>query len=326
MPKLDRAHISRRDSSRLDSHSMYHNSPRESNNIGFRIIGDPSRALNNVRGQPSFQLPPDWSGLPMSLFPIPGHATIGPSRTRAPVILYALHGQGRRRYHIDGKSLHLRTEPGMLEIYGSDFGWEKATWNGSHGVCVAISFPEPLVRKILHTGMNFDLRTSHEVFHSKIRWLILELLSEAQSDEPQCPTYVESLTTALICLVDKSYGIEASPAAPTSAFSQCLKQRIMTYIDENLATDLSLDVMASQAFLSKYHFSRRFVATFGTSPHQYILQVRLKKSHTLLTTTSLPISEIAAAVGFGNQSTFSSAYRRYMGRTPSSSRWAPVLA
>ena len=83
---------------------------------------------------------------------------------------------------------------------------------------------------------------------------------------------------------------------------------------------LSLDELAATACLSKFHFLRLFREAFGLSPAQYLQQVRLARAKTLLSQTSLPLTEIAAQVGIQNASSLSRLISQRLGQPPSELR------
>lgn len=82
-------------------------------------------------------------------------------------------------------------------------------------------------------------------------------------------------------------------------------------------TDLSLDQLAEVAGLSKYHFLRQFSQVVGMTPGAYLRTLRLCHAARKLRTTNLPILEIALSVGFADHPSFSRAFARHMGMTPS---------
>ena len=65
------------------------------------------------------------------------------------------------------------------------------------------------------------------------------------------------------------------------------------FLSENYNTDTNLTDLAGMVGLSRYHFTREFKASFGLPPHQYILNMRVKKACDLLKTTTMPITDIA---------------------------------
>ena len=93
-------------------------------------------------------------------------------------------------------------------------------------------------------------------------------------------------------------------------------QRAITYIQDNLASDLSLDAIAREAGLSSYHFARLFAECFGTPPHQYVILARVERAKALITRDGLPLGEAAQRVGFADQSHFTRHFKRLVGVTP----------
>lgn len=82
-------------------------------------------------------------------------------------------------------------------------------------------------------------------------------------------------------------------------------------------TSLSLDELAEIAGLSKYHFLRQFSQTVGITPGAYLRTLRLCHAARKLRTSAQPILDIALSVGFADHPSFSRAFARHMGMTPS---------
>jgi AraC family transcriptional regulator len=99
------------------------------------------------------------------------------------------------------------------------------------------------------------------------------------------------------------------------------KQKLVDeFIEANIAEDISLARLAKLADLSPYHFARAFRRTFGVPPHRYHLARRMEHATKLLVHASLPVTQIALRIGFREISSFTRAYRRYTGVTPSECR------
>jgi AraC-like DNA-binding protein len=79
---------------------------------------------------------------------------------------------------------------------------------------------------------------------------------------------------------------------------------------------LTVADLAAAARLSPAHFSRRFKATFGESPHQYLLTRRLERAAALLRATDWPVADICFAVGAQSVGSFTVSFRRVFGLTP----------
>ncbi len=86
------------------------------------------------------------------------------------------------------------------------------------------------------------------------------------------------------------------------------------------ASNVGLDELARVAGLSKYHFLRQFDQVVGMTPGAYLRTLRLCHAARLLRTSAKPILEIAVQIGFADHPSFSRAFARHMGMTPSEYR------
>jgi AraC-like DNA-binding protein len=100
-----------------------------------------------------------------------------------------------------------------------------------------------------------------------------------------------------------------------------LTQRICEYIESHLDEKIGLEALAAMAGLSTHHFARAFHQSVGMPPHSYLLSRRLERAERMLRETRLPLSEIAAATGFSDQSHLARHFRRRTGMSPRLARW-----
>ncbi len=91
-------------------------------------------------------------------------------------------------------------------------------------------------------------------------------------------------------------------------------------MEEHLAEDISLDVLADLVRLSPYHFLRSFKRSFGEPPHRYWMGRRIERAKALLANLRASITDIAFDVGFSGTSAFSAAFHRITGQTPTDYR------
>jgi AraC-like DNA-binding protein/quercetin dioxygenase-like cupin family protein len=80
-------------------------------------------------------------------------------------------------------------------------------------------------------------------------------------------------------------------------------------------TRTSLTALASEARVSAFHLVREFKRSIGLSPHQYVVQIRVRRAAELLA-RGVPISDTAATVGFTDQAHLTTHFRRHLGATP----------
>ncbi len=81
--------------------------------------------------------------------------------------------------------------------------------------------------------------------------------------------------------------------------------------------DVSLDALAFDAGLSRFHFCRAFKESTGLSPHAWLRQHRLEQAMNMLRESDDPVVSIAATLGYSSQTAFAAAFRKLTGETPS---------
>jgi AraC-like DNA-binding protein len=87
------------------------------------------------------------------------------------------------------------------------------------------------------------------------------------------------------------------------------------YIHAHMNEAISLEVLAGVANLSPYHALRSFRTALGLPPHKYLLQIRLERAKELLQ-SGKPIADIAATLGFADQSHLTRKYKAVFGVPP----------
>jgi transcriptional regulator GlxA family with amidase domain len=100
------------------------------------------------------------------------------------------------------------------------------------------------------------------------------------------------------------------------------RRRVRDYIAAHLNEKITNAALAEIAGLSICHFARVFKHTEGMSPHQYVLHCRVNRAQELLAGTEMPLSEIAIAAGFSDQSHYTRCFREIIGVTPREYRWS----
>jgi len=137
------------------------------------------------------------------------------------------------------------------------------------------------------------------------------------------PLTVEEAIFALIGKIVLAAGTNHTPPRKPGPAAIRRMPRVIEYIDNNLASDISLTDLSGFAAMSKYHFLRTFKHATGLTPHQYILGRRMRRAAMALRATQSPIAHVAADQGFGDLSTFNHSFRRVMGVTPTAFRSRP---
>ncbi|MBN9380615.1 MAG: helix-turn-helix transcriptional regulator [Chitinophagaceae bacterium] len=95
------------------------------------------------------------------------------------------------------------------------------------------------------------------------------------------------------------------------------------YIAGNFTRDLSLMEISNHCCVSPFHFSRLFKIFTNTSPHQYLLSIRLQHAAMLLGNSDRPVADIAFTSGFNGVEHFTAAFRKKYKFPPARWREAP---
>ena len=96
--------------------------------------------------------------------------------------------------------------------------------------------------------------------------------------------------------------------------------KVVCYIESNFKDAISLEKMADQANMSKFHFSRLFNREVGMTPVRYLKFVQIQRAKDLLRRDDLSVFAIALKVGFEDVSNFNKNFKNFEGCTPSQFR------
>jgi AraC family transcriptional regulator len=102
------------------------------------------------------------------------------------------------------------------------------------------------------------------------------------------------------------------------------RRSVTQYIEENVSEQISLTELAKLVRLSVFHFSRAFKQSFGVPPHRYHTSRRIERAKVLLAKTNQSVTEVALDMGFSDTSSFTTAFRKLAGRTPTEYRRSVV--
>lgn len=185
---------------------------------------------------------------------------------------------------------------------------------------LAVALPRALVTTALdefRPNASHDLGALHATTFRNgfVVRLCHTLWRHAVAARGQYTLQTDGLILALLATLGRELGL-----APQSSNQTCLDggplKRVIEHVEENLARNVPLAELAATAGLSPTHFARQFRRVTGTSPHQYLLKRRLRRAGLLLSTTTHPLTDIAAEAGFASQAHMTSIFSRNLGVTP----------
>jgi len=95
-----------------------------------------------------------------------------------------------------------------------------------------------------------------------------------------------------------------------------LVDNIRTYIRDHIAELITLDDLASQACMSKFHFLRKYKILTQRTPTEDLRIMRVEMARDLIISTEIPLKAISKMVGFRNVQYLSRMFRKYLDTTP----------
>ena len=93
-------------------------------------------------------------------------------------------------------------------------------------------------------------------------------------------------------------------------------EQIKLYMDNHIAEEVTLSLLAEVSHGSPYHLQRTFKKVMDISPNEYLLSIRIEKAKKLLKTTNKKLIEISALIGIKSVPYFITSFKRKTGFTP----------
>ncbi|MBD0269351.1 MAG: AraC family transcriptional regulator [Cyanobacteria bacterium Co-bin8] len=224
---------------------------------------------------------------------------------------------------LDGKRGLERRQAGDLAIIPAGVS-HRCSWNSAAQFMVLALEPE-LPKQVGQDWVNPDRIELIPRFMTAqdplIQTIISTLKAEVETGGLGGQLLVDSLTTALVVHLLRHYcATRPKLSNYVGGLSAPKLTQIKDYIDAHLQQDLKLIELAAIAQISPAYFARLFKQSEGMTPHQYILKQRVEQAQSLLRHSSLSLAEIAARVGFCDQSHLTRYFKRLTGATPAQFR------
>lgn len=235
-----------------------------------------------------------------------------------------LGGTGRVVTRFGGRAWERPMVAGLVEVFE---GSEPLEWalDGSISENVNVLLGRDFVARIAaDAGLDPDrmeVLNSLNAHDLRAERLLTLFLDELRTGGLGGELYAQGLATALAVHLLREHSSLGEGARrkverdPGPISSRALK-RVLDYVGDNLASDLSLEEMARAANLSPRHFSRVFREATGLSPYRYVIRERVEKAKVLLSTTDSPVGEVAILCGFSHGGHLSRHFVRLVGTTP----------
>jgi AraC family transcriptional regulator len=144
-----------------------------------------------------------------------------------------------------------------------------------------------------------------------------KLRQQIESPKTENASYLDALGTVLAHELARSNAPNNPPRGGLAAWQQ---RAVADYIEEHLADPISLATLAALARLSPFYFCRAFRQSFGMPPHRYHVNRRIEHAKALLAKPASSVTDIGLTLGFSETSSFTAAFHRLTGVTPTTYR------
>jgi AraC family transcriptional regulator len=151
--------------------------------------------------------------------------------------------------------------------------------------------------------------------------VLLAMTTDLDSGSPAGRLYGEGLADALAVYLLNRYAVRRyTPIDYRGGLPGYRLRRVLDYIGDNLAKDLSLPELAAVASMSPHYFAELFRSSTGYAPHRYVLLQRIERAKQKLSDPRWSILEVGLSAGFQNSSHFARMFRKFVGTSPSQFR------
>lgn len=160
-----------------------------------------------------------------------------------------------------------------------------------------------------------------EVVHvrgsARLSQLVHMVGEESAEEKPGCEFIQSRLVELLLVEAMRSTTAGSAPPGLLRGLGDERLALALKQMHAQVERDWTVAQMAKVAALSRSTFFERFTRTVGVPPMEYLLAWRMEIAKQLLRSHKVPVAEVAERVGYGSTSTFSVAFSRHVGQSPS---------
>ena len=256
----------------------------------------------------------DWAGFSIELYQLP--STQLPSRfperhtlsfnVGNPVPISWKSADSRKRGICNTGNIMELVSPGM----SNEVEWEQQFHS------LVLSFDASFVDNFLEKE-NFSFRKQHNLNDPALAVTLFKLNDESSKGHITEKIYFESLVISSLTHLICNYSATGNKLfAPKGKLSSGQLRQVIDYAHACIHANLSLTQLAACVHLSPFHFARLFRQTVGISPYQFVLQMKIEFSKTLIRQHQGSLSDVAYTLSFTDQAHFSNAFKKITGICP----------
>jgi len=155
--------------------------------------------------------------------------------------------------------------------------------------------------------------------HPYLCQLIKDMRAEFTGAQAHYETIIRAQMVQFMALINRHFALSGPRDVAYIGGTEQIRS-LLGELDNRLAEPWTLQMMADSVHLSPSRFSALFTQMVGTSPIDYLIQLRLTQAIALLESTDIKIIEVAERCGFHNLSNFNRLFKRHIGKPPTELR------
>lgn len=225
---------------------------------------------------------------------------------------------GNVQYNVESRSYQLKAGDVLLinplELHQPIFGKEHRSYERivlwiNKNFLESISPSGEDLAACFHTNVpgHTNLLRPESAMRQMLIYELEQLMLETASQE-YCSEYCAMSYLVQVLIQLNRQAKQQNKEAEAKVASDSVVYMVLNYINTHYSEDLTLDFLANQFFISKYHLSREFGRLVGTSVHRYIVQKRLIMAKQMMQ-EGKSSSEVYQHCGFGDYSNFYRAFK-----------------
>jgi AraC family transcriptional regulator len=184
-----------------------------------------------------------------------------------------------------------------------------------------VGLPKQLLRTVAKECGVDDIRMEicnrFQIRDTQLENLGWAIKSELEFGCPSGRLYLDGLSLAVASrVVTQHSSIANRKMEVREGLSDGRLRQVLSFIEEHLADDLSLERIADVAGISATHLKTVFRSSLGLPVHRYVIHRRVERAKALLMETDSSVAEVALAAGFSHQSHMARHMRRILGVAP----------
>ncbi|MBJ7291768.1 helix-turn-helix domain-containing protein [Williamsia sp.] len=190
---------------------------------------------------------------------------------------------------------------------------KRCTTHWKHGAALAAAFPDTIVDTDVLFVDEYPVITSAGTAAGIDA--CLHLVREEHG-----PAVANAIARRMVVPPHRDGGQRQYVAAPVPDCSTDGFGAVLSWMLENLDTDITVGDLARRAHMSARTFARRFADEVGTSPHRWLTEQRVLHARNLLESTDIGIEDVATRVGFGSATLLRHHFSAAVGVSPTAYR------